>query len=116
MNDLQLHIYQLLQEMDSSENDTPEGVDKAHLAEPAKEQLEIEEDTPERLDKGQLPEAAKEANVEKSKGKCKEKFLCLCSNKTITLGKRSTSTEIEEKPEVEQLLHIVERESIKDKE
>lgn len=102
MNDLQLHIYQLLQEMDSSE-DTPEGVDKAHLAQPAKnDQIE-------------------EANVEKSKGKCKEKFLCL-SSKPIALGKRSTSaeTEIEEKPEIENLLHIIEtpeakeRESIKD--
>lgn len=85
MNDLQNKIYQLLKEMDSSE------------------------DTPERLDKGQLPEAAKEANVEKSKGKCKEKFLTL-SSKPITLGKRSSGTpqEIEEKPEIENLLHIVE--------
>lgn len=84
MNDLQNKIYQLLQEMDSSENDQPEN--------------------------------NKEANVEKSKGKCKEKFLTL-SSKPITLGKRSTSaeTEIEEKPEIENLLHIVERESIKDK-
>lgn len=100
MNDLQNKIYQLLQEMDSLENETPEGVDKAHLAQPAKDQ----------------PENNKEANVEKSKGKCKEKFLTL-SSKPITLGKRSTSaeTEIEEKPEIENLLHIVERESIKDK-
>lgn len=109
MNDLQNKIYQLLKEMDSSE-DTPEGVDKAHLAQPAKnDQIENDKDTPERLDKGQLPEAAKEANVEKSKSTKKEKFLCL-SSKPITLGKRSTSaeTEIEEKPEVEHLLHIVE--------
>lgn len=104
MNDLQLHIYQLLKEMDSTE-DTPEGVDKAHLAQPAKnDQSEID----------------KEANVEKSNKPVshkKEKFLTL-SSKPITLGKRSTSaeTEIEEKPEVEHLLNIVERESIKDKE
>lgn len=92
MNDLQLHIYQLLQEMDSSE-DTPEGVDKAHLAQPAKDQ--IEEVTIE--------------NVKKSKGKCKEKFLTL-SSKSIALGERSSGaeTEIEEKPEIENLLHIVE--------
>lgn len=92
MNDLQLHIYQLLKEMDSSE-DTPEGVDKAHLAQPAK---------------NDQSENDKEANVEKSKGKCKEKFLCL-SSKPIALGKRSTSaeTEIEEKSEVEHLLNIV---------
>lgn len=85
MNDLQNKIYQLLQEMDSSENDP------------------IEND--------------KEANVEKSKGKSKEKFLTL-SSKPITLGKRSTSEtqEIEEKPEVEHLLHIIETESITDKE
>lgn len=59
----------------------------------------------------------KEANVEKSKSKCKEKFLCL-SSRPISLGKRSTNkeTEIEEKPEVEHLLNIVEKESIKDKE
>lgn len=112
MNDLQLHIYQLLKEMDSLE-DTPEGVDKAHLAQPAKnDQSENDKDTPERLDKGQLPEAAKEANVEKSNKPVshkKEKFLTL-SSKPITLGKRSTSTpqEIEEKPEIENLLHIVE--------
>lgn len=82
MNDLQNKIYQLLQEMDSSEND------------------KIEEE--------------KIGNVEKSKGKCKEKFLCL-SSKPIALGKRSTSaeTEIEEKPEIEHLLNIVEN---KDKE
>lgn len=104
MNDLQLHIYQLLKEMDSTE-DTPEGVDKAHLAQPAKnDQSEID----------------KEANVEKSNKPVshkKEKFLTL-SSKPITLGKRSTSaeTEIEEKPEVEHLLNIVETESIKDKE
>lgn len=93
MNDLQLHIYQLLKEMDSSE-DTPEGVDKAHLAQPAKND-QIEEVTIE--------------NVKKSKGKCKEKFLTF-SSKPITLGKGSTSaeTEIEEKPEIENLLHIVE--------
>ncbi|MCT6149947.1 hypothetical protein MTQ71_24800 [Escherichia coli] len=110
MNDLQLHIYQLLKEMDSSE-DTPEGVDKAHLAQPAKnDQSEID----------------KEANVEKSNKPVshnsdlrssrssratthkKEKFLTL-SSKPITLGKRSPSTpqEIEEKPEVEHLLNIV---------
>lgn len=83
MNDLQLHIYQLLQEMDSSENDQSEN--------------------------------DKEANFEKSKSKCKEKFLCL-STKPIALGKRSTSaeTEIEEKPEVEHLLNIIEKESTKD--
>lgn len=104
MNDLQNKIYQLLQEMDSSE-DTPEGVDKAHLAQPAKnDQSEID----------------KEANVEKSNKPVshkKEKFLTL-SSKPITLGKRSTraETEIEEKPEIENLLHIVETESIKDKE
>lgn len=59
-------------------------------------------------------EIDKEANVEKSKGKCKEKFLTL-SSKPITLGKRSTraETEIEEKPEIEHLLNIVEN---KDKE
>lgn len=101
MNDLQNKIYQLLKEMDSSE-DTPEGVDKAHLAQPAKnDQSEID----------------KEANVEKSNKPVshkKEKFLCL-SSKPIALGKRSTSaeTEIEEKPEVEHLLNIVEN---KDKE
>lgn len=108
MNDLQNKIYQLLQEMDSLENETPEGVDKAHLAQPAKDQPENDKDTPERLDKGQLPEAAKEANVEKSKGKCKEKFLTL-SSKPITLGKRypGAPQEIEEKPEIENLLHIV---------
>ncbi|HFD2972650.1 TPA: hypothetical protein ACF23I_004547 [Escherichia coli] len=85
MNDLQNKIYQLLNEMDSSENDQIEN------------------------DKG--------GNVEKSKSKCKEKFLCL-SSRPISLGKRSTSaeTEIEEKPEVEHLLNIVEKESIKDKE
>lgn len=85
MNDLQNKIYQLLQEMGSSEND------------------QIEEVTIE--------------NVKKSKGKCKEKFLCL-SSKPIALGKRSadTSQEIEEKPEIENLLHIVETESIKNKE
>lgn len=83
MNDLQLHIYQLLQEMDSSEND------------------QIEEVTIE--------------NVKKSKGKCKEKFLTL-SSKSIALGERSSGaeTEIEEKPEIENLLHIVEKESTKD--
>lgn len=77
MNDLQNKIYQLLNEMDSSEND----------------QIE-------------------EANVEKSKSKCKEKFLCL-SSRPISLGKRSTNkeTEIEEKPEIEHLLNIVEKET-----
>lgn len=57
----------------------------------------------------------KEANVEKSKSTNKEKFLTL-SSKPISLGKRSTSeeTEIEEKPEIEHLLHIVEKESTKD--
>lgn len=85
MNDLQNKIYQLLKEMDSSEND----------------QSEID----------------KEANVEKSNKPVshkKEKFLTL-SSKPITLGKRSTSaeTEIEEKPEIEHLLNIVEN---KDKE
>lgn len=88
MNDLQNKIYQLLNEMDSLENDQSEN--------------------------------DKEANVEKSNN-CvshkKEKFLCL-SSKPIALGKRSTSaeTEIEEKPEIEHLLNIVEKESIKDKE
>lgn len=83
MNDLQNKIYQLLNEMDSTEND------------------QIEE--------------VKIENVEKSKSKCKEKFLCL-SSRPISLGKRSTSaeTEIEEKPEVEHLLNIVEKESTKD--
>lgn len=109
MNDLQLHIYQLLQEMDSSE-DTPEGVDKSHLAQPAKND-QIENDNEVKIE-----------NVEKSNKPVshkKEKFLCL-SSKPIALGKRSadTSQEIEEKPgEVEHLLHIVtETESIKDKE
>lgn len=119
MNDLQNKIYQLLQEMDSS-GDTPEGVDKAHsselcssrsssatthLAQPAKNDQSENE-------KGEHVE-----NVEKSKGKRKEKFLTL-SSKPITLGKRSTraETEIEEKPEIEHLLNIVETESIKDKE
>ena len=88
MNDLQLHIYQLLQEMDSTEND------------------QIEEVTIENVEKSNKPVSHK-----------KEKFLTL-SSKPITLGKRSTSTpqEIEEKPEIENLLNIVERESIKDKE
>lgn len=93
MNDLQLHICQLLQEMDSSE-DTPEGVDKARLAQPAKDQIE----------------EVKIENVKKSKGKSKEKFLTL-SSKPITLGKRTPGQKeqkIEEKPgEVEHLLHIV---------
>lgn len=88
MNDLQNKIYQLLQEMDSSEND------------------QIEEVTIENVEKSNKPVSHK-----------KEKFLCL-SSKPIALGKRSadTSQEIEEKPEIENLLHIVETESIKDKE
>lgn len=57
----------------------------------------------------------KEANVEKSKGKRKEKFLTL-SSKPISLGERSSrkTQEVEEKPEVEHLLNIIETESIKD--
>lgn len=89
MNDLQLHIYQLLQEMDSSENEQSENEKGEHVE-----------------------------NVEKSKGKRKEKFLTL-SSKPISLGERSSrkTQEIEEKPEVENLLHIItETESSKDKE
>ena len=88
MNDLQLHIYQLLQEMDSLENN------------------QIEEEKIGNVEKSNKPVSHK-----------KEKFLTL-SSKPITLGKRSTSTstKIEEKPEIEHLLNIVERESIKDKE
>ncbi|HGX8664194.1 TPA: hypothetical protein ACJIMT_004921 [Escherichia coli] len=134
MNDLQLHIYQLLQEMDSLE-DTPEGVDKAHLAQPAKND-QIEEVTIENVEKSNKPvshtsdlrssrsigDTTHNSDLRSSRSSRatthkKEKFLTL-SSKPITLGKRSTSTpqEIEEKPEIENLLHIVETESIKDKE
>ena len=116
MNDLQNKIYQLLQEMDSSE-DTPEGVDKAHLPTKGVKPGAMHQSQPAKNDQSEID---KEANVEKSNKPVshkKEKFLTL-SSKPITLGKRSSGTpqEIEEKPEIENLLHIVETESIKDKE
>lgn len=99
MNDLQNKIYQLLTEMDNDESENGENVEKS------KKPKSKGKDTPRGLDKGQLAKPAK------------EKFLTL-SSKPITLGKRSADTpqEIEEKPEIEHLLNIVEKESTKDKE